>query len=186
MLPYMPFLLLFAALSASAAPVDAEPAALTPSNGPSNAGPADAALADIATADAATADFSACSSWYNWYGNGRWTYVDVQFCFEQTKSSTIAAVTQKNGQYYWGGAWYSANKYGMSWTIQGTVVGVEDFQGLGTTTGGTGRTEYYTFSHKISPGTYTVTLTYDQTGPYWGDDAAIHEPASFTIVVGSY
>jgi hypothetical protein len=176
MLPYKPFLLLFAALSASAAPVDAEPAALAPSNGPSNAGPA--------------AAFSPnCSPWSNWYGNGRWTYVEVQFCFDQTNPSTIAVVSQANGQYYWGGAWYHAKYYSMGWTIQGTVAKAkdskdEDFQGSGTTTGGAGTTTYFTFS-EISPGNYNVTLTYDQVGPYWGYDAAIHEPTSFTIVLGS-
>lgn len=190
MLLYKPFLPLLA-LCASVAPVDAKPTALTPSDGPSSAKPADGAPDGISVTDAGPAsftlselaDFSPCSDWYSWYGNGRWTYVEVQFCFQQTINSTIAVVTQKNGQYYWGGAWYRAGKWGMSWTISTTVQGVEDFQGSATTSGGTGTDKYHTLLKKTPPGAYAVSLTYDQTGPYWGNDTDIHEAASFAIVL---
>ncbi|KFY08123.1 hypothetical protein V492_06522 [Pseudogymnoascus sp. VKM F-4246] len=67
--------------------------------------------------------------------------------------------------------------------ISGNVKGVNDFHGSGTSSGGTGTTEYYTFTKKLSNGKYFVTLTYSQNGPYWEADAAIHEKAEFTIAL---
>ncbi|CAH0023144.1 unnamed protein product [Clonostachys rhizophaga] len=171
---------LLLAACAKAIPTD-DNIAKTPANGQSNAGPVNVS-ADELLADAGMDSNPGCSPWYNWYGTGRWTYTEVQFCFYQRSTSTVAVVAQREAQYYWGAAWYYARGHEFSWNIKGTIVNGGDFEGSGK---GPGPTEYYVFPEKVPAGTYAVSLNYNQVGPYWENDAAIDESAQFSIVLGS-
>ncbi|CAH0051424.1 unnamed protein product [Clonostachys solani] len=173
-----PTLLLVAC--AKAIPTD-DNIAKTPADGQSDAGPVNVPALE-SLADAKMEASSSCSGWNDWYGTGRWTYTEVQFCFYQRSDSTVAVVNQREAQYYWGAAWYYARNYPFSWNIEGTIVTQSDFEGSGD---GSGPTQYYVFTEKVPAGTYSVSVNYHQVGPYWEADAAINESAQFSIVLGS-
>lgn len=194
---YKLFLLLSAALYASATPIDAEqaplttcdgpshagpantkPAALTPSDGPSNAGPADTEVA-ISRTDVAPTDYTSCSNWYHWNDWGDWIYTEVQFCFTQTGTSTIATANFANDKFY-ALQWRSAGGHLIYWRVTATISGVDFY----TTREDRYRTigmEYYTFSPPITPTIHSVHIDYYHVGAYWDENAEMIREADFLI-----
>ncbi|KAG8412550.1 hypothetical protein J3459_015925 [Metarhizium acridum] len=124
-----------------------------------------------------------CSDWYTWYGTGRWTYAKVRFCFPQSANGTSLSVFQQKSMYYWGGAWYSGRPSPA--TINGTL-GSAEFGVLHFNAESNG--DFMSISKgalpkRLQPGGYNVTLTFNQVGPYWKNDAGILERASFPILL---
>lgn len=144
------------------------------------------ALSGLATGTTATAaehraaapsgDY--CATKGSFYGSGQYTYAEAQVCLRFGPSSNAVVVKDSNSQYYYGGSWYSASSsYPANWTASGTlsksgqsgnysVPQVKQTSLNGSGSGG-------------SPavlngcGSYSVTMTFHQVGPYWGDDQAI-------------
>lgn len=112
MLFYRLILLLPTVLSASAAPTADSPAAqpgFHPLAGASSPPPLDSRppvtldSADLgAQADGVAA--SACTGFREFYGLGRWTYVQANWCLTQTDTTTTISQELADPWYYWGGA----------------------------------------------------------------------------------
>ncbi|MFI1742628.1 hypothetical protein [Streptomyces sioyaensis] len=144
------------------------------------------ALPVLATGTAATAaehraaapsgDY--CAAKESFYGSGQYTYAEAQVCLRFGSGSNEVRVNNSNSQYYYGGSWYSASSsYPANWTASGTlsnsgqsgnysVPQVKQTSLNGSASGG-------------SPavlngcGSYSVTMTFHQVGPYWSQDQAI-------------
>ncbi|KAM0247113.1 hypothetical protein ACHAQJ_009968, partial [Trichoderma viride] len=129
---------------------------------------------------------SPCSGWYDFYGNGRWTYTEVQWCFRQDAKDTIITQEQRNPWYYWGGAWYTGKQHVLTWYTTGTVGGTRDFDSGKDWNDGPAKKDIYKFKTKIPSGIYAVSVHYHQGGPWWGesDGSAIDEDATFSISLG--
>ena len=134
--------------------------------------------------DSAAAAASSCSEWYELYGEGSWTYTQVQWCFEQRGSSTVLTQEQKDAQYYWGDAWYADDGRELTWRTYGTVLGRPDFDSGEISSIGPAKKDIYTYNTKFSAGTYDVHLNYYQECPYWGADATINADVRFKVSLG--
>ncbi len=119
-----------------------------------------------------------CAAQESFYGSGQYIYAEAQVCLRFGSGGSEVRVNVSNSQYYWGGSWYSASSsYPAYWTVSGalsqsgqsgnySVPQVKQTSLDGSGSGG-------------SPavlngcGSYSVTMTFHQVGPYWGDDQAI-------------
>ena len=123
-----------------------------------------------------------CSGWKEYYGMGRWTYSQIEFCltYDTTKTTKVKIKTQ-DAQYHWGGAWYKANTRTIAQHNTGSVDGTAFSGGSGTITSPGSWTidtgAYY------GCGAHTLAIQATSAGPYWGADAEISIYASFPITV---
>ncbi|MGK5640236.1 hypothetical protein ACSNOK_18260 [Streptomyces sp. URMC 126] len=124
-----------------------------------------------------------CAPTENLYGGGGYTYADVQVCLHvgshSDHSDDAVRVSTRNNTYYWGGSWYSASPdYPADWTGEGSL----DKDGTSSWYGSHRQQVARELSddtnqNPFSCGTYTVTFTFRQKGPYWTDDANDIKPS---------
>ncbi|KAM3528431.1 hypothetical protein NHJ13051_002412 [Beauveria bassiana] len=178
-------LLLPAALLTSAAPADSHSLADAGAPPPLDSSPPGVVslAAEEASADSAVSA-SPCSDWQQLYGRGRWTYVEVQWCFRQRGDQTVVTQEQQNPWYFWGGAWYTGKSHTLTWQTTGTVGSSWYFDSGNNFNDGPVRRDIYTFKSKIPPGLYPVSVHYHQLGPWWGADAAIDADLTLAISLG--
>ncbi|QTD95986.1 hypothetical protein [Streptomyces cyanogenus] len=117
-----------------------------------------------------------CGPTESFYGNGQWTYAEVQLCLQADSSGAVSVVVNtRQVQYYWGSAWYYASSGSpASWDAKGAagVGGTSHSYGVsGRQTSAAGSASA-ALSTTVC-GTYSVTMTYHQVGPYWGSDQAL-------------
>ncbi|QSY49289.1 MULTISPECIES: hypothetical protein [Streptomyces] len=135
---------------------------------------APATAAEHRAAAAPAGDY--CPPAEEFYGGGQYTYTRVQVCLNFASSNQVV-VRNSETQYQWGGAWYYAdNSYPARWNATGSVSKsgqsgnhatpdpVTQGSANGSASGG-------------SPvvlngcGSYSVTMTFHQSGPYWTDSS---------------
>ncbi|MFF4224240.1 hypothetical protein ACFYZH_15435 [Streptomyces abikoensis] len=125
-------------------------------------------------AAAPTGDY--CSPTEELYGGGQYTYTRVQVCLNFGSSNQVI-VRNSQTQYQWGGAWYSAdNNYPARWNANGSVSKggqsgnyatpnpVTQGSANGSASGGSP-------AALNGCGSYSVTMTFHQSGPYWTDSS---------------
>ncbi|MBT2382432.1 hypothetical protein [Streptomyces sp. ISL-11] len=144
------------------------------------------ALSGLATGTTATAaghraaapsgDY--CAAKESFYGSGQYTYAEAQVCLRFGSGGNEVRVNNTNSQYYWGGSWYSASSsYPANWTASGTLsksgqsgnYSVPQVKQTSLNGSGSGGSP----AALNGCGSYSVTMTFRQVGPYWGQDQAI-------------
>ncbi|MER6029803.1 hypothetical protein [Streptomyces sp. NPDC001851] len=116
-----------------------------------------------------------CGPNQSFYGGGQYTYAEAQACLRFGSSGNQVIVNNRNAQYYWGGSWYVAtSSYPAKWYASGSVsIGgqsgnyatpnpVTQGSANGSASGGSP-------AALSACGTYNVTMTFHQNGPYWTD-----------------
>ncbi|MEV6808288.1 hypothetical protein [Streptomyces sp. NPDC051132] len=130
-----------------------------------------------------------CGPQEHLYGAGLYTFADIQVCLQVDQQNVMDVNLKKDRvTYWWGGAWYNATPaYEASFRTDVSVSesGQKVFETYGGSRIDSRSSEGIIASSKIPGcGFYSVTLTYDQTGPYWGEDRKISfGPKSYDITV---
>ncbi|MFH8290306.1 hypothetical protein [Streptomyces sp. NPDC018059] len=114
-----------------------------------------------------------CGTTESFYGGGQYTYAEVQVCLRFGSGGNQVIVNNRNVQYYFGGSWYYATSgYPAQWNAGGSVsIGgqsgnyatpnpVKQGSASGAASGGSP-------AALSACGTYNVTMTFRQNGPYW-------------------
>ncbi|MFI9311597.1 hypothetical protein [Streptomyces triculaminicus] len=133
-----------------------------------------AAAAEHRAAAAPTGDY--CSSAEEFYGGGQYTYARVQVCLRFGSSNQVI-VNNNQTQYLWGGSWYYAdNNYPARWNATGSV-SKSGQSGNYATPNPVTQGSANGWASGGSPavlngcGSYSVTMTFHQNGPYWTDSS---------------
>ncbi|WP_367140650.1 MULTISPECIES: hypothetical protein [Streptomyces] len=123
---------------------------------------------------AAVPDGEYCGPQESFYGSGQYTYGQTQACLEFTFDRPAIKIKLSEVQYYWGGAWYYATAdYPARVRVAGEVnIGTQgwNYDVSGSQGASTGSLSAHAPSgFDGGCGTYSVTMTYHQNGPYWTD-----------------
>ncbi|MET8678001.1 hypothetical protein ABZW18_10520 [Streptomyces sp. NPDC004647] len=109
------------------------------------------------------------------YSEDRWTYAEAQVCLRFGPGGNEVRVNNSQPQYYWGSAWYNASsRYPASWSASGTVTKSGESENYATpspVTQGSAEGSASGGSPAVlnGCGTYSVTMTFHQAGPYWNE-----------------
>lgn len=124
------------------------------------------------------------------YGTGGWIYSKLRFCIKLNDVGKISTkVYVDDTQYYWGAAWHwpkgSYNYHPhLKATVRknGSVVGnLDTTEGTSSQNSSSFESSYIDYKGK---GTYNITFSYTQYGPYWGGDRGMYpNPRSFDIAL---
>ncbi|MEU2717838.1 hypothetical protein [Streptomyces sp. NPDC007205] len=118
-----------------------------------------------------------CGPAESFYGGGSYTYAQVQVCLRFASGGNQVIVKTSNDQYQYGGSWYNASStYPAKWNATGSVSisgqpgnyatpnPVTQGSASGSASGGSP-------AALSACGTYSVTMTFHQNGPYWTDSS---------------
>ncbi|KAL4969915.1 uncharacterized protein BDV14DRAFT_195453 [Aspergillus stella-maris] len=121
---------------------------------------------------------SYCGPTEKQYSPDRWIWGQFQLCIEQSATRSTAFIKVFRAEYYWGGAWYSANGKTYDWRARARVNNDEytspDEDGE---VGGAMTESLGTFRNRLS-GLQAIAFEYWQTGPYWGGET-VHYQATY-------
>ncbi|MFI6684021.1 hypothetical protein [Streptomyces sp. NPDC050485] len=118
-----------------------------------------------------------CGPTESFYGGGSYTYAEVQVCLRFGSGGNQVIVKTSNDQYQWGGSWYNASStYPAQWNATGSV-SISGQSGSYATPNPVTQGSSNGSADGGSPaalsacGTYNVTMTFHQIGPYWTDSS---------------
>ncbi|KAM3456688.1 hypothetical protein MY3296_001643 [Beauveria thailandica] len=127
-----------------------------------------------------------CSQWYEWYGEGGWTWSRVRFCLPTQTEVFKLTVFRERSQYLWGSAWYwEKDAYPSYVTVGVDLKRIDSKPGSWKfSSGETTRTSFNVGGQqeKLQPGRYKVQANFYQMGPYW-DETPLGKVADFDITL---
>ncbi|MER5780182.1 hypothetical protein ABT104_00425 [Streptomyces mobaraensis] len=132
-----------------------------------------ATAAQQRAAAAPTGDY--CANAEQLYGGGQYTYGRAQVCLRFGSGGNQVVVKSSEAQYYWGNAWYYASSdYPVNWNASGTVSKSGQSGSYSVRLqqpGRSGSAASNPLAALNGCGSYSVTMTFHQNGPYWTDSS---------------